>query len=106
MNLPHCPRCGGAPNPPVQFGTHSTQFYAPWCPACGLDEEAERGFGTADSACVHWTRVVRAELARQALEARAIFSGDSAKERIAYVLREYEELGANPIRLPGEDAHG
>jgi hypothetical protein len=90
MSLPHCPRCGDRP---ARMSGDMEDYME--CRSCG--------FGCCLTSTV-WAQEVRAELARQALDARAIWKGDSAKERIAYVLREYVELGQHPLRLPGEES--
>ena len=108
---PHCQRCGGEMvrpfDRPSHSGSHKFPEWTLWCDGCGFcDTHPDASMSIPDraEAIKFVRRLVRAELARQALEARAIWTGDSAKERLSYVLREYEEIGTHPLRLPGEEA--
>lgn len=104
----------------------SETCFLPWCEACGFGHFEQR-FGywehqpdTRDKAfldcCIAARRLIRAELARQALEMRAhsvdtIMCGpDAVTLNMPMVhaheaaLEGYDWLGAHPLRLPGEGA--
>ena len=105
---------------------------APWCPMtghpvvhrignvwrvgcieCGFALHGYESFGQ-DEANSYARRLIRAELARQALEMRAHSMSKShttgmtfvsiAENCLEIVLDDYNRLGAHPLRLPGEGA--
>lgn len=105
---PHCPRCGGemvrkdSIAPCWHVCCSGCDFHA----AADADKRAHKSRADAVDAA---RRLVRAELARQALEMRAqsIHTPDSYTHLsgcMALVVEGYEHLGAHPLRLPGEEA--
>ena len=120
---PWCPRCGKDMVRLVSATSHddngdlySRAGYRVGCDDCGFGDvpawpiqPMKRG---AESIA---RRLIRAELARQALEMRAHsehFMDDDGIERPALiasmevVMRDYNGLGAHPLRLPGERSQG
>lgn len=117
--LPHCPRCG---NSMVAHSESETAF-VPCCASCGFGDAGRFGYwGHEDDtkrkamsdAVAFARRLIRAELARQALELRAHSQAQSLdhtntdvyrlKDNMIIVMEDYDWLGKNPIRLHGEDA--
>lgn len=109
---PWCPRCGG--EMVHENGPHS---WLVECFGCGF------GFGERDwmnprDSLAHARRLIRAELARQALEMRAHSQARNGvydehgtwtgalvlDEAASMVMDDYIRLGAHPLRLPGEGA--
>ncbi len=104
---PHCPRCGGEMVREIADSSGNPQFTIE-CEACG--------FGGTGSSLKHLSykrdhsvmvarRLVRAELARQALEMWTSGANDIGYDVAQrYVLTAYNWLGTHPLRLPGEEA--
>lgn len=94
---PHCPRCG-----------HSKHMLFAYCPECHFNACESEGMGYVGYA--PWVVAVRAELARRALEMRAHAHGSKTKDFdpvglnviLPRVMKDYDLLGAHPLRLPGE----
>lgn len=117
--LPHCPRCGHAMVTHIERET----AFVPCCAPCGFGDPGRFGYwgheddtrraAMADAAAFA-RRVIRAELARQALEMRAHSQAQAVehtysdvyrlKDNMTIIMDDYRWLGQNPIRLPGEDS--
>lgn len=100
---PHCPRCGGelVHRPPLG------KWYVR-CAGCDfhiVGDEFEPAYGDGVDAQYVARRLVRAELARQALEMWTSGANDISYDVAQrYVLTAYNWLGEHPLRLPGEEA--
>lgn len=89
-----------------------------FCDSCGFGDPQPLDVTKEEVVVRYARRLIRAELARQALEMRAHSHGRYGKfdsqghwtgawnldEAISTVTAEYEWLGAHPLRLPGEGA--
>lgn len=115
--LPHCPRCGGE-----LVHKHAVGKWYVRCAGCDFhnrDDVDNPAWDDRSEALYAARRLIRAELARQALELRAHSmsrptrydecghwdDGAHSPETAIYLAMDhYRHLGLNPIRLPGEDA--
>ncbi len=94
---------------PTHSGNHTFPEWTLWCDGCGFSDthpDASMSIPDEAEAIKYARQLVRAELARQALEmwtGDADVTYDSAHR---YVLKAYEWLGQHPLRLPGEESHG
>lgn len=112
--IPHCPRCGGE-----LVHLHEIGNWYVCCSGCDFhdpDADDQPAYGDRAEAAYAARRLVRAELARQALEMRthahhttpSKYSGApispwpslSAVQDVIQV--DYYTLGQYPIRLPGD----
>ncbi len=114
MNAPHCPKCGGEMVRETEDSAGNLQFTTE-CEACGFG-----GTGSSlrnvsykrDHSVFVVSRLVRRELAEQALTMRAHGHASETEDFdpvglaliLPRVMKDYELLGRHPIRLPGEDA--
>lgn len=110
-----CPRCGGEMVRPLQTQVHEVLEWTWWCDGCtfgGRNTDTVLAIPNRDEAIKYARRLVRAELARQALELRAHSVASESAEWVARplydcferIVKEYRLLGEYPLRLPGEDA--
>ncbi len=113
---PHCPRCGGE-----LVHTHETEKWYVRCSGCdfhNIDDRDLPAYKDRAEALYAARRLIRAELARQALEMRAnahyvrpskydgstISDWPAPQTVLSEVMLHYTSLGKDPIRLPGDPA--
>lgn len=106
---------------PAHSGNHKFPEWTLWCDGCGFSDthpEASMSIPDRAEAIKYARQLVRAELARQALEMRAHSQARNGvydehgtwtgalvlDEAASMVMDDYNWLGAHPLRLPGEGA--